>query len=291
MNVHGVAMSEPYYTVNQSTDERRKDGSFNIRSSHNKAKLILLMNDGQRKRLLDLGSGKGGDEGKWQSLCYHEVFALDIDVHGLRELESRHKKSQGRGRRTRGRSPPPLQVHTVCADMSEKLDAFIPHDYFDMAAAMFSIHFVCGSEAQADNGSESPGLSGTVRNVANSLRAGGMFVGITLDAAKLSDDVMTFHTQDGDQFARFRAYPGKRKVEVLIRSISEHPRWEYLVDFEHLEACLHEQGMRFATQEEAVKLGLGSACGSLLNIAPTGRLCDEERRYTDMYRYWVAKKP
>ena len=314
---------EPYYAKNQKPDERRRDGSFNVRSSHNKAKVILLYNDGRRKRLLDLGSGRGGDTSKWRDLHYHEVFAVDVDTAGLRELQARHtahqhqrsweiRRSEREGCDSershpshrkrhcsdlptyRSRSPPPLQVTTLCADMSEALGEFVPEGHFDIAAAMFSLHFVCEPQdvqQSSTTPSEPPaGLRRTIHNVASALRPQGVFVGVTLDITMLTDEVMTFHTHENQQFARFRVFPGKKQVEVLIHSISDQPRWEWFLDFEQLETCLHDSGMRLANDEEAKRFGLSTSTGPLTDIAPLKRLSNDERRFTQMYRYWVAVK-
>lgn len=263
-------MNEPYYTVNQTQEQRRQDGSFQLRHSHNRAKLILLTQRGNGLHLLDFGCGKGGDLRKWEALKYKEVHAIDIDNHGLRELRKRY----------RGMKTP--SVVTLCADMTNDMQSFIKRNSFDVVSAMYSMHYACETRKT---------LETFISNVSYALKPGGFFVGITLDAKKLADEeVLSFFTQDNQQFAKFRQTPNSSTVEVTIRSISEHPRTEYLVNFDEFEECMFFNSMRFATPEEISKLGLSVSVGSLLSLAPTSNLSSDERRYTDMYKYWVATK-
>lgn len=221
---------------------------------------------------MDLGCGKGGDLKKWDSLKYTEVYAVDIDNFGLRELQQRHLNMKGDHN---------MSINTLCADMTVDMQNFIPCHSFDVVSAMFSLHYACENQDTLDV---------LMKNVSYALKPGGVFIGITLASERLVDEVMTFYTQDDQQFAKFRQNPNSNTVDVTIRSISEHARREYLVSFQDFEQCMKSNGLRFASTDESRQLGLSSSAASLIEIAPTSRLSADERRYTDMYKYWVAIK-
>nr|WOF72282.1 mRNA capping enzyme [Saccharomycopsis crataegensis] len=55
-------------------------GIPSLRAFHNKVKLELLNKIKNRNVLLDVGSGKGGDMGKWQKLGFKKIYAVDPEL-------------------------------------------------------------------------------------------------------------------------------------------------------------------------------------------------------------------
>lgn len=134
------------------------------RKFHNQEKKNLLEKYlGSGDSLLDIGSGRGGDVGKWKKLRLGEVFTVEPSEENAKELERRANDVS-------------LEIHIVKGEF-QNLTTELPKDV-DVVTSFFSLTFFYSEEKKLD---------AFLNNVERSLKAGGYFIGITMDGKKVSD--------------------------------------------------------------------------------------------------------
>ena len=143
----------------QSLAERASGPLYALKRYHNAVKLDLLRQYAPRGgRLLDVGCGRGGDIRKWSHL--RRVVAVDVCAEEIVEARRRLAAAPPRG----------AVVDFRVADFATDYRAEV--EPFDAASCMFALHYFFESEAT---------LHACLRNVASSLRPGGVFVGCMPD--------------------------------------------------------------------------------------------------------------
>jgi SAM-dependent methyltransferase len=129
----------------------------NLRKVHNDAKRKLIQRNVPRGSLvLDVGCGRGGDLHKWKD-C--RVWGMDPDVASIEEAKKRAKEC--------GYDWATFAVGDV---------HFAPRMLFDVICYNFSLQYVFKS---ADI------LKSSLRQIAERIRIGGVFIGIVPDAKKI----------------------------------------------------------------------------------------------------------
>lgn len=163
-------------------------------------------------RVLDLGCGKGGDLGKWQSAPHPLDIYIGIDPAEVSIDQARDRYSEmsrggrgGRGGRAGYRGGRPQQVFDaefIVQDAFGQSISKIPivrnigfaedggsrwtGGGFDVVSMMFCMHYAFESEAKA---------KGMLANVAGSLKKGGRFLGVIPNSDIIRSRVEAFHKQ------------------------------------------------------------------------------------------------
>ena len=162
-------------------------------------------------RVLDLGCGKGGDLGKWQSAPHAVELYVGIDPAEVSIEQARDRyaeMSRGGGRSGRGgragyrggRQQRAFDAEFIVQDAFGQSVANIPivqnvgfaenggsrwgGGGFDVVSMMFCMHYAFESEAKT---------KGMLANVAGSLKKGGRFLGVIPNSDVIRSRVEAFH--------------------------------------------------------------------------------------------------
>jgi len=295
--VDGVVDAGRYYVRDTTEVDRKSLGLYPMNQFHNWIKSRLLRwfsGRGDVRALLDLGSGKGGDIPKWLAMDGLErVLGLDLYVDSIVDpvdgAYARLRKQQQRQRKD-GSSP---TIAFVAYDLREPLDgngiramddahgnrAFAHvlwglrdsagirdpqlrkmHGFatqpFDIVSCQFAIHYFFSSGEV---------LRTFARNVADSLRPGGYFLGTCMDGtavdvamrSKARGDAISSSSRDASTPLLWhiqKLYDGSMAdvtepserlgfaVRVYLESIGQ-AQVEYLVDFQTLRAEMARVGL------------------------------------------------
>ena len=189
------------------------------RNFHNYIKSTLITNSGcslksKRKFLLDLGTGKGGDIGKWIEAGYTDILGIDPSVIEGQEFIKR-LKGQGfvsnkdgyilrKNKKTRQNYDPAINITHISGDGSknlrtgeagltnkdsQKLINFFENkdfDGFDTITIMFAIHYMFMNNSMKKDKSK---FEGFIKNVTENLKPNGSFIGTYLDGHKINKRV------------------------------------------------------------------------------------------------------
>lgn len=257
-----------YYQKKQTVLERNADPMIRIRDFHNNVKKMCYTkasffvkgrgNQGIPLRsLLDIAGGRGGDISKYSSINCEHVTVIDIDQKGLDECRRRF---------TSWKRKYPLSINMLQGDMNLPGFGKNVQGIFPIVACHFAIHYAFSSERDVNI---------CLQNVYDCLRVGGIFMVTMLDGKTLCSrqkDTLHFgqHTtislpcKDRSDFG----YP----LDITIRSISDYPKREYLVDFEVLQRKATEYNL------EVVETGMFSDMEDTLS--------DSDLEYSCLHR-WV----
>lgn len=162
-------------------------------------------------RVLDLGCGKGGDLGKWQSAphpvdIYIGIDPAEVSIDQARDRYSEMSRGGGRGGRggrgafRGGRPQRAFDGEFIVQDGFGQSIGHIPivrnigfaedggsrwsGGGFDIVTMMFCMHYAFESEAKA---------KGMLANVAGSLKKGGRFIGVIPNSDIIRSRVEAFH--------------------------------------------------------------------------------------------------
>jgi mRNA (guanine-N7-)-methyltransferase len=119
---------------------------------------------------MDLGCGKGGDIKKWQKGRVKKVTFTDIAEKSLEDCKIRYQEMSGGNQ---------FRAEFVCLDSTRKLIKQAlnePTALHDLVSSQFVIHYSFESFEQADT---------FVRNVSESLKPGGYFIGTTTNSLEI----------------------------------------------------------------------------------------------------------
>lgn len=159
---------------NGKTEVKNSNKFFNMRKFHNQVKKDMVEELAEKykiKKLISIGSGKGGDMKKWHDSKIEQVIGFDINENFIDEAYKRlsnsdFKKSQFVFKR--------CDVRTgdirVCGELGEK------NWEADAVEMQFSIHYFLESESTFMN---------LMNNVVKNLKTGGIFYGTFLDGYKI----------------------------------------------------------------------------------------------------------
>jgi mRNA (guanine-N7-)-methyltransferase len=170
---------------------------------------------GKELLVLDIGCGKGGDLGKWQSApqpiqLYVGLDPADVSItqarDRYREMESRSRGGRGGGGGGRGGSSRLFDARFYVKDCYSQSIEDIPiiqevgfdpspmnRRGFDVVTMMFSMHYAFETEEKART---------MLRNVAGALKKGGRFIGCIPNSDILSEHVRKFNAKQAAKNAK-----------------------------------------------------------------------------------------
>jgi len=216
------------------------------------ARAILTISRSSQKghtssTLLDLGAGRGADCARYKQ--FKNVLAIDKDQDALGQLQTRLQKSH--------------KVCTLCADMTQPFENL---GQFHVISAMFSCHYACETIDSLDR---------FANNVASSLKVGGCFIGIDIDGRKVTEALDGAGRMDFCDWAILELQEGC--LMVTIRSISDRPKKEWLVDWPALCRAMANHGLSLRHTE-------------LLDPTPTDISHSDLRAFSRLHRVWMFQK-
>ena len=277
-------------------EKRDRLPSLKMLTFHNWAKsrlinLAVASSGAQKVKLFDIGCGKAGDLYRWQEAKVALVFGVDLSDDSITN------GVDGACQRAMSRRTPDTRCIFARFDASKELtlegivdspdadgalhdqqhaqvlrrvlgapDALGIADGFDVVTCMFAIHYFF---QDADR------LDGFVKNVVRYLKPGGVFIGCTFDASKVTallkaaaqKKTTTTTTSKRRAKAEGRASDGRvmwevsesastyaagspfgRDIAVYVDAINKKTP-EYLVDFDLLQERLAEHGIVLADEE------------------------------------------
>lgn len=177
------SLESQYQTPGKTYQERQEQTDIQYRKYHNKVKNHLLNYPPkeQRKVLLDLGCGKGGDIMKWIKAGYTDVLAIDnshTHIYGPNGFAERYEKVKDKINITFVWGDVTKQFKDCGLNDSEK-DKLKPwlNIKFDVVSCQFAIHYFLNAKT--------PWMM-FMRNVQTHMKKGGYFIGTYLNAHNLS---------------------------------------------------------------------------------------------------------
>lgn len=274
-----------YYTTVRPNLKKLTDS---MRSYHNKIKRELLersanlvrLNDGENKdnkvRLLDIGSGQGGDVYKWlgdkpEAPLYDYILGLENNLGNL----TKHRGAIERYKDLKKTKKTPMKVDFIYGDATRNiingeagkvddfesdigndqeklLTLFSPNNLgsraFDVVSAQFVVHYFF---------KESRYLHNFLYNVYQNLKKGGYFIGTTLIGSRVLD-LLRDVTFDGSKFGQIgtikiweiikKYYEDIKQdigqeIDVFHLSISNQANTEYLVYFDFFKEIAGKFGL------------------------------------------------
>lgn len=209
-----------------------------MRLFHNDVKSKLLESHiSKGSTILDIGSGRGGDLGKWKNMGY-KVYIVEPSQENIEEIKRRNKiygvdikKIIHAGIE---------DTETIVKNMSEQVDAIV---------SFFSLTFL-----QKDEQS----FQGLVETVSRVLKPGGKFLGIVLDGEKVYD---IFERENKDvyqtssfKFERVGRWNEGQCGNKLITTLNDTDTMvkdttEYLFFFDPLVSAFGSKGIKIFKPE------------------------------------------
>ena len=230
-------------------------------------------------KLIDLACGKGGDLYKWKEMAYQasnkkkgiHVLGLDLIQDNLSNPFNGACKRWNELQEENKEIGKTMTVHFEQHDSStiiKKISHYQKHSY-DVVSVQFALHYFF----------ENPqSLQHFIKNVDQSLKKGGYFVGTCFDGDVIHEELKSKNILEGRQSSNDKLLwsikknytreeendfeqnqdvekiTGKR-IEVFVSSISKSHE-EYLVNWNYLVQELAKSGIVPLTQEESVQFGL-----------------------------------
>lgn len=179
-----TSLESNYQTPGKTNKERNTKIDINYRKFHNKVKnyLINFPDENNRKFLLDLGCGKGGDIMKWINAGYTDVLAIDnshTHLYGPNGFAERYEKVKNKINITFvwGDVTKSLKECGLNEQENDKLKPWLKTK-FDIVSCQFAIHYFLNDK-----------ITWTIfmKNVQTHIKNGGYFVGTYLNAHNLKE--------------------------------------------------------------------------------------------------------
>jgi mRNA (guanine-N7-)-methyltransferase len=176
-----------YYNSKKDTDLKSRSQSRieHLRNFNNWIKSVLINEFIRKKRnesqnrstnfnecILDLGCGRGGDIKKWLFSRVREVYFTDIAELSLKECEKRYNQLRQR-RKFEAKFFQLDATKQLIVKEDERKDLA---DRCDLVSSQFVLHYSFESYSQANM---------FLKNVSDSLKVGGYFIGTTTDAYEI----------------------------------------------------------------------------------------------------------
>ena len=177
------------------------DNLQRMRRYSNLAKSKMLRRElKQGDTILDIGSGRGGDLGKWESLGLSKVFVVEPDDENSEELARR---------KTQGKYKVNVAIISTGAEDTSTVLAGIHNSSATINAvtAFFSLTFFMQSQEV---------YNGLLQTLDKVLSAGGKFIGIVMDGL-LTRELLEEHTSKGGK----GKYVGKSQDGTTLLTIRE----------------------------------------------------------------------
>lgn len=178
------SLESKYNTPGKSKKERESKIDIEYRRFHNQVKKHLIEHPQKenRKYLLDLGCGKGGDIMKWIKAGYTDVLAIDnshTHIYGPNGFNERYQKLKDKINITFvwGDVTMPLADCGLNDNEKDKIKPWLS-EKFDMISCQFAIHYFLNDKKT---------WMMFMRNIQLFLKPGGYFVGTYLNAHHLQE--------------------------------------------------------------------------------------------------------
>lgn len=206
------------------------------------SKSIVARNKGQRPRLMDIGSGYGGDVKKWKHANY-EVIAVEPSGERLDELVKRASEI--------GISSivQTVQIGINNPNLRQKLKNLnIPQ--VDLVTSFFSITFLYDRYKNVDE---------MIENVNSMLKVDGKFVVIGLDGQVVNEQLGDNQEISVEGITIQRSKENKRKIVIKMQTFDESlagGQIEWLVDFEDFIQRCNSKGFELIEDEYLTTNGI-----------------------------------
>ena len=304
---------------------KRKDMAGNLRLFNNITKYYLYENISNLYknntgindlRLLDLGSGRGGDLSKYIKSEIKKVTAVDLDKVNITQMNKRYMEMDEINKKN-------LKLEIFHGDFSKLLnngdssknvnaksrdDLISKYEQegfynYNLVSSQFSIHYAFKDEIS---------VRGFIHNVFNNLRIGGYFFGTTFDGKVIFDKLKnnneiigSYNENESNILYKIeKKYDNKdflkygQKIDFTFKNISSEPISEYLVNFDYLVNVLKEDyDMVLLDNIELKSIGLEKSIDSFEylynksdNENKSFKLQDVEKDLVFKYHYFVFKK-
>jgi len=253
MSAHIVA---EHYNNRTSTglSARSESKIFYLRNFNNWIKSVLINEYIKRIKtdknsseisVLDLGSGKGGDILKWKKANVSRVTFVDIAEKSIEECKIRYENPIRANFEAEF-----IHLDATTESIKDAINNKVNLEH-DMVSSQFVIHYSFESFEKADN---------FVKNVSDSLKLGGYFIGTTTNAFELvkrlrdsenksfGNDLynIKFHKEDKESFPIFGD-----KFDFELDNGKDHAVEcpEYLINFQVLELIAKRHNLKLVLCE------------------------------------------
>jgi SAM-dependent methyltransferase len=205
-------------------------------------------------RLLDLGSGKGGDIGKWKRAKYEYVLGIEYDIKNIEYAKNLFSKIP----------QPKPKTYFVRGDLSKlifpnydagltesnkvNLNTFLPsQNTFNVVSIQFALHYFFKDEIT---------LRTLLQNATDNLEVNGYFIGTCFDGKRVFNKLKGKKKIEGKTDGNLlwsiekkyvaKALPNTKttfgkEIDVFVKSIG-NTHTEYLVNFDYLDNIMKEYG-------------------------------------------------
>ena len=203
-----------------------------MRKYHNKIKQFLLGKFGRRgMKVLDIGSGRGGDLAKWESLDL-TVYGVDPNKENVKEFKRRQEVLNVKN----------VSIIETGAEDTEKIQKVV--NKVDMITAFFSLTFFPSSEKMYD---------GLINTIDQLLDSEGLLIGIVLDGEKvrelMTDDLFFFEHLRSPKKQDYEQYHTKYSTSAF--SIKRKNKWSGKQEFGNkLEINIIDESSMVKSQTE-----------------------------------------
>ena len=251
MSESGVNVVAEHYNKRIGSDLQTRTHSriFYMRNFNNWIKSVLINEFikkikseklGEKIAVLDLGCGKGGDILKWKKANAARVTFADIAEKSLEECKNRYQD-----RRRSNFDAQFIHLDATQELISQKIEpAFLEHH---LVSSQFVVHYSFESYAKANT---------FLRNVSDSLKPGGFFIGTTTNSSEL---IKRLRASSGNEFGN-ELYKVKFKLEdkneialfgvqfdFELSEVVECP--EFLINFQVLERLAQKHGLELVLKK------------------------------------------
>jgi SAM-dependent methyltransferase len=266
---NGVAASNQAWeaTINPLTFEQLSKGPMFLRDFHSEIKSKLIMKYAPGKVVLDIGSGKGEDIGKYTQAGAKQVVGID-----LVEVKYPHPESMSFYKVN-------SSVYNVREIVKNKVGMF------DVININFAIHYFFENRKLFES---------LLMNIQKNLKPGGYLIATTLDGKKLYDWLKDKKQVSTNTVELVKYYENKNsfsnlkllgeKVEVLVKGTKyfNKPIAEYLVNFQKFLQVMEKWGFTLVETKSFEELCNGSKWCS--------KLSNSEKEYSFKNMYFVLQK-
>ena len=305
------------YYANQNYDPQSRKSYQLFHNLYIKEKLlqdvsppIIEGKNGRYGRLLDIGSGKGGDIKKWKRARLGEVYGIELDVKNIEYARNLFGKIP---------KPKPRVMYFIgdCSRLifpdydaglteSDKINlrTYLPAQYtFDIIGIQFALHYFFKNEIT---------FRTILQNITDNCKIGGYFIGTCFDGVRLFKALKGKKKISGEdekgqliwsiekdyKTTRFNANKNSlgREIKVFVKSIGNF-HTEYLVNFEYLDKMLIDYGfekVRVTPFEEEYANMMKedySQNNNMMNIQNIdSKITDSEKEFSFLNNAFIYKK-
>ena len=255
-------------------------------------------------KLLDLGSGRGGDISRWKKYKFAEVVGIDVDAHNIDYSKNlynnipRPKPKVFYIRGDIGKLIFPAQQAASTESNKLRMKNYISvENYFDVVSVQFALHYFFENEIK---------LRTLIQNISDNLKIGGFLIGACFSGEKVFNKLKKHKEIEGTlddsviwrikRIYKARTYPLSkpnygREIEVFIKSIG-NVHTEYLVNFRYLDEILKEYGIEKVLvnsfEDEFKNLVNSNQNGNEKNISE--KISEEEKEFSFLNNVFIYKK-